>query len=108
MVACFEGGDDLADALVLRMHVAQARQVAGLHLGTALRIAGVLQASRDARVDHEQLELSRERDLHVLQRAAVEQQRVLGAGEQRGRLVHDSARNADGPALGSPAELGQL
>ena len=44
----------------------------------------------------------------MLERAAVEQDRLAGPPEKRCGLVEDPARNADGAQLGAPARLGEL
>jgi hypothetical protein len=107
-VARLERDPDLEHALVLGAHVPQPPRIARLDLGAAPRVAGLVQSARAARVDHEQLEVARERHLPVLARPAVVEERVAGASQQRGRLVQQAARHPDRALLRTAAELGEL
>ena len=65
-------------------------------------------AVRDAGVDDDERGLGRDRDEPLLERAAVEQDGMALATEQRRRLVEDPARHADRSQLGALAREREL
>ena len=108
VVAGLERLDNLEHALVLRADMTQAARIAGLDLGAALRIPGLVESPRRTGVDHEELQVVRKRHVPVLARPAVEEQRMPGTREQGGSLVHEPAGHADRTLFGAPAGLGEL
>jgi hypothetical protein len=100
-VPTFERSCEIAHALILGLHVTNATRHARLELLAPLRIAGRLMAVLDAGVDDDERRLGRNGDEPVLERAAVEQDRVTLATQERRSLVEDAARHADRPQLGA-------
>ena len=79
-----------------------------LELTTPLGVRGVLEAPGNTGIDDQEPDVRRNGDQSVLQRTAVEQDRVLVGPEQAGGLVEDAARHAHGPQLRPLAEEGEL
>src|SRR5205823_12016062 len=96
------------DAAVLGLDVAHPRSKPLLELAPPLRVAGLGEPARDARVDDEQGDLRRERDRLVPEGAGVYQDRVPGPAEDAGGLVEDPAGDADRAQLGPLAGERQL
>jgi hypothetical protein len=68
----------------------------------------MLERVADAGVDHDDCDSGRERDVAVLLAAAVEQERVAAAREQRARRVHQPAGDTHGAGFGLTHEPREL
>src|SRR2546430_5701818 len=102
-LAALQRLDRVAHSLVLRLDVPDPGRDSGRDLALPFGVAGVLERVPLAGVDDENGEPVRERDVSVLERAAVEPEGRACAPEQRRRLNHDSARNSARAPHGSAA-----
>jgi hypothetical protein len=103
-----EDRHDLAHAFVLALDVPDARGMFLFELSAPIGVGGRRQPTRDPRFDDEQRELRRQRNVLVLERTRVEQERVTGARKQRCGLIHDPARYVDRAMLGTLERLREV
>ena len=92
------GGSELGDGQRAGRPACERRDCM-LELAAALGVTGIRQKVGRAGVDDHDRDAVGQRDESVLERAGVEQYRVTAPAENRRRLIHQTAGNADGAVL---------